>query len=239
MLNLRQYKKIISKYYPDYRKQFKSIENEITQTVGSCKRFLDAGCGTGYHTIKFGKNAKLLVGIDIDKQKINEAERKYGRKNVLFLVGNIEKTKFRNGYFDIIFCQFVIEHLINVEKIFKEFSRLLKKDGKLIIITSNIFDPQNFLNRIIPSFIKSFIKKKLGIVINLQPIFYRCNCVSKLDRFAKRYSMKRIKIYRTGSPMFFQSNRLLLRAWIFFDKIIDNLFFQFLKSTIYCIYEKE
>jgi ubiquinone/menaquinone biosynthesis C-methylase UbiE len=237
MLNPKVYKKIIDKFYPEYKSYFKVVESEIIKAVDSCDRFLDAGCGNGYHTIKFGKNAKFLVGIDSDEQRIKEAKKKYKKKNIRFFCRDLKSTGFKDNYFDVILCQFVVEHLKDVEKALMELSRVLKKGGKLIIITSNTLNPQNLLNKILPSIIRSYLKKKFGIETNPYPIFYRCNYVSKLDRLLEKRKMKRIWIYRVDCPMIFQSNEVLLLFWVFFDKIVGNSL-QFLKSTIYVIYKK-
>ena len=45
---------------------------------------------------------------------------------------------FEDSSFDIVFCSHVIEHIFDTDKALKEFCRVLRKGGKLIIMTENL-----------------------------------------------------------------------------------------------------
>lgn len=54
------------------------------------------------------------------------------------MVGNVEEgLKLKSGSIDVVYMQFMFEHLTNINKVMKECYRLLKKGGKIIIITDN------------------------------------------------------------------------------------------------------
>jgi ubiquinone/menaquinone biosynthesis C-methylase UbiE len=54
------------------------------------------------------------------------------------LVANVEDgLPLKSGSVDIVYMQFMFEHLTNINKVLKECYRLLKKGGKIIVITDN------------------------------------------------------------------------------------------------------
>ena len=98
---------------------------------------LDAGCGEGTF-IKwiFSENrASCCYGIDISPIGIEMA--KQGNDGVHFRVGDLREMPYEDAFFDLIYCQSVLEHISNYEEALKEFHRVLKPGGKLIIRVHN------------------------------------------------------------------------------------------------------
>lgn len=96
---------------------------------------LDAGCGTGeflafLFEIHKNKNLKLY-GIDISEEMLKIAGEKLKNKAKLKL-SSVEKTNFKNN-FDYIFSEDAFHHYSNYDSAMKNFYKLLKKNGKLII----------------------------------------------------------------------------------------------------------
>jgi ubiquinone/menaquinone biosynthesis C-methylase UbiE len=93
---------------------------------------LDAGCGDGALSLRIAKKAKKIYAIDIAKNAFDKIKNKLP-KNLIFKQGNIEKLNFKNQFFDKIVSVETIEHLLYPEKALKEFSRILKNNGILIL----------------------------------------------------------------------------------------------------------
>ncbi|MGC9188658.1 MAG: methyltransferase domain-containing protein [Sulfurihydrogenibium sp.] len=83
---------------------------------------LDLGCGTGILSSLLNKN---IVGLDIS---FNMAKI-YKTKNEKVVVGDIENIPFKSKTFDFAVSNFAL-HWVDVEKGFKEISRVLKEEGK-------------------------------------------------------------------------------------------------------------
>jgi len=98
------------------------------------KRILDAGCGAG-EFLKACPKGFEGVGIDVNKGAV-EYLRPKG-----FEVYHSSATElpFEDNSFDGIHCNTVIEHLRieEVIKMFKEFHRVLKPGGRIIIVTDH------------------------------------------------------------------------------------------------------
>jgi len=93
--------------------------------------FLDAGCGTGILSKELSETAKV-VGADLSREALFYC-RKRGLKNLIN--GTINSLPFKNNYFDAVFSIDVLYHkwIKNDEAALKEFNRVLKKNGLLII----------------------------------------------------------------------------------------------------------
>lgn len=102
---------------------------------------LDVGCGEGTlgKTLKakFGDKC-FLAGIDISEIPLKYAKEYYQE----IYQADIESTDLaallNRRQFDYIICLETLEHLFEPEKILRQFAKLVKKDGYLIISFPNI-----------------------------------------------------------------------------------------------------
>jgi ubiquinone/menaquinone biosynthesis C-methylase UbiE len=99
------------------------------------KKVFDAGCGTGIFIKEILKkhSPKEIIGMDISEQMLRIANKRCENiSNIQLIQGNIIKTNLGNSYFDFIYSFGVLHYLEDLNKIFKEFYRILKKKGKVI-----------------------------------------------------------------------------------------------------------
>ena len=94
-------------------------------------KILDFGCNTGYfaNMIKKRNPKSEVYGADINKFALNYARKRY--KDIQFF--NINERFYKNYKFDIIVLSHVLEHVKNPKKLIKNISKLLNKNGLLII----------------------------------------------------------------------------------------------------------
>ena len=100
------------------------------------KRVLEVGCGSGTIVKRLLKKEKNVIGIDIGKKFLSFCNSSYG--NAAFCAADAHHIPFLDNCFDSIVCSEVIEHLNNPEKSLKEFERILRPKGELVITTPNI-----------------------------------------------------------------------------------------------------
>ena len=93
---------------------------------------LDAGCGNGVLTIRIAKKCKKIYGIDISKNAFAKA-RKKAPKNLIFKKMDIEHLKFKDKFFNKIVCVETLEHVLHPKKVLREFSRVIKSNGILVL----------------------------------------------------------------------------------------------------------
>ncbi len=108
--------------------------------ISKDERVLDLGCAGGIFCFALANNCREIVGVDFSSKVIEEANKLLkGKpcKNVSFVCADARNTGLKEGYFDVILCVDLLEHLYrdDSEKVFDECKRLLKNGGKLIIWT--------------------------------------------------------------------------------------------------------
>jgi len=134
------YKKVLERLLPR-----EIMLNEVIERL-DIKRgdiYLDAGCGTGDLMLKIYKKGGKVIGLDNSKKWISQSAKKY--PFLKFYLHDIDKkiNIFSDGMFDGIVSvntlyllkNYVDNNGIKVPLILKEFKRLLKIGGRMIIVT--------------------------------------------------------------------------------------------------------
>jgi len=107
------------------------------------KTILDAGCGKGRFSKILANKGGVVTGVDLSNELLKVAKNKI--KNANFIIGNILDLEFLDNSFDYIICVEALEHVPDTDKAIKEMVRVLKKDGKIIIIDKNKLSLHNRL----------------------------------------------------------------------------------------------
>lgn len=96
---------------------------------------LDAGCGSGLTACYLAKTVGCrILGVDINPQMIEKAQLRAEKEGVTHLVefrtADAYKLPFKDNYFDMIICESITVFL-EKEKVYQEFYRVLKPEGRL------------------------------------------------------------------------------------------------------------
>ena len=102
------------------------------------KKILDFGCGDGSYTVELKSyNPKIIYGVDISKEAIKIANKKY--KNINSVVGGYSYLKkCSNNKFDVVIFRGVLHHVQNPKKYVVEASRISKT---VLILEPNGHNP--------------------------------------------------------------------------------------------------
>lgn len=110
--------------------------------IGAVERFgsnslLDAGCGTGNLLLSLSMSqSQHIVGIDSSASMLSITRKKCHGRNVGIYKTNMDNTlPFSHMFFSTITCVNVLYTMENVLRILREFYRILKPGGVLIIAT--------------------------------------------------------------------------------------------------------
>jgi len=101
------------------------------------KKILDAGCGTGISSKILAQKGAKVTGIEISKKMLDIAEEYCKGFEIKFDKGSIDELLYEDGSFDTILASLVIHYFEDPTKVFKEFHRVLKKDGILVFSTNH------------------------------------------------------------------------------------------------------
>lgn len=159
---------------------------------------MDLGCGNGTLSYYIKEKTKaLIVGTDISTKKLGKA-----RHFMDAVLCDLEKPPpFRDGVFDFCFGFDVIEHLINIDDLFMEVHRILKNQGKFIVVTPNL---ASFVERILllfgyqPQNIEVSRYEKFGSLRRTPPVgHYRGFTPKALTEMLEYHNFKIIKLVLT------------------------------------------
>ncbi len=107
---------------------------DLVKCHGKGRKLLDVGLGKGI-IAKELKNDFEVIGMELDEECITIARR----KGVKVVMGDItEDWPFRANEFDVVIMAEVIEHITNEKFVMGECTRVLKKDGLLVLSTPNV-----------------------------------------------------------------------------------------------------
>ncbi len=102
-------------------------------------RMLDIGCGVGAYVDKFRSLGAHAFGVDVDAEKLAEAQR---AKRLRLLATSVSETlPFPDNYFDVVVLHEVIEHVDDDYQTIREAHRVIRHNGRIIIFAPNRLYP--------------------------------------------------------------------------------------------------
>lgn len=158
---------------------------------------LDAGCGRTTRLRFFRDRIQRLVGIDADEPA--------GRENPSvdeFVPANLdERLPFDDASFDLVYANFVVEHLEDPAAAFGEWRRLLRPDGRVVIVTSNRASPAMALGARLPARVRLGIKRRgAGAAArDVYPTRYRANTPAALAKATEAGGLEPVAVELVGT----------------------------------------
>lgn len=112
------------------------MKRMVWQQLGDIenKRILDFGSGNGGTANHFAKNNEVIA-IEPSEDAIAGRWQEFAYEQLL---GSTDKLKeLPSESFDVIICHNVLEYALDREAILTEFSRVMKKDGRISLVKHN------------------------------------------------------------------------------------------------------
>lgn len=117
----------------------------------------DLGAGSGFYSIPIAKMVPRgkVYAIEIQKDfliTLRNKAKDNNLENIDCILGDIEKiggTKLKNGIVDAVIVSNVFSQVVNKEKFIEEIKRILKENGKLLLIdwVDNSFVFKSYINK--------------------------------------------------------------------------------------------
>lgn len=119
--------------------------------------YLDIGCGTGNYTCLFQEAGYQFIGIDPSEKMLNTARNK--NQYVDWRSGTAESTGLQSASVDGILCTLTMHHWTNLESAYQELARVLKPQGRVVVLTSTPEQTGNYwLRHYFPKMINASVK---------------------------------------------------------------------------------
>ena len=102
---------------------------------------LDCGTGPGFFPVILGERGHHVTGIDLTENMIKEAEENVKNAGVeaSLRVMDCQKTDFVDAAFDMVISRNITWTLSDPEKAYREWQRILKPGGRLLIFDGNYY----------------------------------------------------------------------------------------------------
>lgn len=153
--------------HPEQKELAKKLITRINQisNLNSNSKILEIGAAQGSFVIVCKKLGYSCEGIEPNEQAIKTSKKlsKALKTKINIKKGFAEGIPYKNNSFDVIIAIFVIEHVRDVKKTFKEVFRVLKPKGVFYFSTASSLCPKQDEIRFFPFF--SWYPEKMKVKI--------------------------------------------------------------------------
>ncbi len=95
-------------------------------------RVLDVGCGTGVLTEELaGRTQGQVTGVDLDPGMVEFCRKRHGKAE--YRLGDAHDLSFRDGWFDLVVCHFVLLWCTDAAKAAREMVRVTRPGGAVVV----------------------------------------------------------------------------------------------------------
>ena len=143
---------------------------------------LDAGCGRTTRLRDYRDRIVRLVGVDSDEAA--GSENPYLDE---FVAADLdEPLPFADAGFDLVYANFVVEHLEHPGCAFAEWRRVLRPAGRLVLLTTNRASPLMAASARVPQSVRLAVKRRGAGAVerDVYPTSYLANTPDRLAETA-------------------------------------------------------
>lgn len=134
----------VKKAYSIWANQYDSNENKtrdieaiaLRETLANTKfdKCLEIGCGTGKNTEWLVGRGNEIVAVDLSDEMLGKAKDKIASPKVNFIQADITKEwGFAHQQFDLVTFSLVLEHIEDLDDIFRKVSKVIAQNGLVYI----------------------------------------------------------------------------------------------------------
>jgi len=197
-------------------------------------KVLDFGAGRGaqlievssnyvFNLIKLKGKVKFLVGVDIDPAVMENPFLDEAR-----IIDYSSMIEFDDGYFDLIFADWVLEHVDNPKEFEENIYRLLKPGGWFCARTPNRWGITGLATNLIPNRFHKLILRYLQPnrkEIDVFPTTYKLNTKMRLNRFFNRDRWNNFSYISNSEPPYVSRSKALMILVFLYWRIVPSFFY--------------
>ena len=225
------------KYYAGRKFHDTLYRDLIRRHLRPGSRLLDAGCGRYLRfCLEFAPVADV-VGVDLETTfETRNQQRPFAVR------GDVGALPFPSSHFDMVISRSVIEHLEDPPRVFREFFRVLRPGGKVIIITPNKYDYVSIIAAVTPySWHRALVSRIFRVPEDdVFPTLYRANTMSALRRTMTAAGLVEREMDTINHyPAYLMFSPILFRLGVVYERLTSMSMFRSLRGSILCVFEKQ
>lgn len=123
--------------YKRYERYYKHIKELSEFEYHGGEEVLEVGCGIGTDLVEFAKHGAHVTGTDLGPDQVALTKLNLELRGLPYrevCEANAEHLPFKDNTFDLVYSIGVIHHTPNTEQAIREMFRVLKPDGKAIVL---------------------------------------------------------------------------------------------------------
>ena len=227
---------LYSKYYAGRRFHDALYRDLIVRHLQPGSRLLDAGCGRYLRFCREFAATADVVGIDLEHTFETD------NHNPPFAVrGDVGSLPFPSEHFDLVISRSVVEHLEDPRRVFREFFRVLRPGGKVVIITPNKYDYVSVIAAITPYRLHRFLVSRIFRVPedDVFPTLYRANTISAMRKAMSNAGLVEREMETINHyPAYLMFSPVLFRAGVLYERLTSLNMLRSLRGSLLCVFEK-
>jgi SAM-dependent methyltransferase len=232
----RKCDELYTKYYEGRKFHDTLYRERIAAHLRPGDRLLDAGCGRYLRFCREFSPAAWVVGVDLDHAFDTE------NGSAPFAVrADVGALPFPAGHFDIIISRSVIEHLDDPPRVFREFHRVLRPGGRIVLITPNKYDYVSVIAALTPYSWHRFLVSRIFRVPedDVFPTRYRANTIGAMRRAMSAAGLAERELDTINHyPAYLMFSPLLFRLGVLYERLTARRALRVLRGSILAVFEK-
>jgi ubiquinone/menaquinone biosynthesis C-methylase UbiE len=198
----------------------REYQERLAQILEPGMTILHAGCGWDKHEItRPYRDTCRVVGVDLDP-------RVEPRFHSEFRLAALSDLPFDPEAFDVIACEYVLEHVQDPAAAFREMRRVLRPGGRIIVLTPNLLSYKSLTARLTPHefhHVVGRVRYGAGHEDDMYPTVFRCNTARRLRRVAAQAGLEVGPIeFVNNGPTWFRRLPLLFEAFHLYHLALDR-----------------
>jgi SAM-dependent methyltransferase len=177
-----------------------------------------------------------MVGIDLETTLETDNE-----KAPFGIRGDLGRLPFCSESFDVVVSRSVVEHLSDPAAVFREFFRILRPGGIVIMVTPNKYDYVSLIANLTPHwFHQRLVSRIFGVPEgDVFPTFYRANTPSAFRRTLRAAGFEEREFITINHyPAYLMFSPFLFRLGVVYERITSKRPFAGLRGTLLGVFEK-
>lgn len=227
---------LFEKYYQGRSFSDARYRGLIREHILPGQRLLDAGCGTHMRFCRELSADQQVFGIDLEPfLKTDNQSAPFG------VCSDLIDLPFASASFDIVISRSVVEHIESPRRVFREFLRVLRPGGKVVIVTPNKYDYVSVIASLTPYWLHRRLVSKLFPVSpsDVFPTLYRANTPRSIRKaFTSVGFVERELDTVNHYPAYLMFSPVLFRLGIAYERFTSLRTLRSLRGSILCVFEK-
>lgn len=233
-------KQTLYKYYPKEKYDgTKKFYDYIRSFIRDSFVVLNLGAGkSADRKIRSLKGeVKLVYGADIDDIVLDNSDLD------IKVILKSNDLPFENNFFDLVWSDYVLEHVEDPDVFLSEIYRVIKPNGTFIFRTPNKYHYVSIISRLTPHwFHELFANKVRGLPTehDIHKTFYRLNSSKQIKQLAKDIGFKKTVLqYIETEPSYLLFSYPTFYVGFLYERLVNSSdFFKLLRSNIIgCLYK--